>query len=77
MCIRDRLYALADKTNGSVSYPTQINTLSEQLRNADSIKPVIYQNVVTKPLMDSKWLFFLLVVPLVLEWLLRRYHGSL
>lgn len=71
------LYALADKTNGSVSYPTQINTLSEQLRNADSIKPVIYQNVVTKPLMDSKWLFFLLVVPLVLEWLLRRYHGSL
>lgn len=71
------LYALADKTNGSVSYPAQISALTEQLLSSDSIKPVIYQNVITEPLMDSKWLFFLLVVPLVLEWLLRRYHGSL
>ncbi len=71
------LYALADKTNGSVTYPGQISTLTDQLLSSDSIKPVIYQNVITKPLMDSKWLFFLLVVPLILEWLLRRYHGSL
>lgn len=71
------LYALADKTNGTVSYPAQISTLTDQLLSSDSIKPVIYQNVITKPLMDSKWLFFLLVVPLILEWLLRRYHGSL
>lgn len=71
------LYALADKTNGSVSYPSQLTDLTEQLLNSDIIKPVIYQNVITKPLMDSKWLFFLLVVPLILEWLLRRYHGSL
>lgn len=71
------LYALADKTNGSVTYPGQLSTLTDQLLSSDSIKPVIYQNVITKPLMDSKWLFFLLVVPLILEWLLRRYHGSL
>ncbi len=71
------LYSLADKTSGSVSYPNQIESLGESLLQSDNIKPVIYQNVITKPLVDNRWLFFLLVIPLILEWLLRRYHGSL
>ncbi len=71
------LYALAQKTQGSVSYPNQIADLGQRILTADNIKPVVYQNVISKPLVDSKWLFFLLVIPLILEWLLRRYHGSL
>lgn len=71
------LYALADKTKGSVNYHEQIEELGNRLLNADNIKPVIYQNVISKPLIDNRWLFLLLFLPLIIEWLLRRYYGSL
>ena len=71
------LYALADKTNGSVRFHQQVGALSTELLNAENIKPVIYQNVISKPLIDNRWLFLLLFLPLAMEWLLRRYFGSL
>jgi len=71
------LYALSTRSNGSISYLDQVDALTDRLLNADDIKPVLYQNVISKPLLDSNWLFLLLVIPLILEWVLRRYHGSL
>lgn len=71
------LYALSQSTNGSVFYPADIDRLKEQLLNQDQLKPIIYQNVVTKPFLELKWLFLLLIGPLFIEWVLRRYYGSL
>jgi len=71
------LYSLAERTGGSVTYPTNIASLGTSLLSSDKIKPVIYQSTVTKPLLDNKWLLLFLIIPLILEWALRRYFGSL
>ncbi len=42
----------------------------------ETMKPTMYQSSQTRSLMELRWLFFLLVIPLLLEWFLRRYHGS-
>ena len=71
------LYSLAERTGGSVIYPTDVPSLGTSLLSSDKIKPVIYQSTVTKPLLDTKWLLLFLIIPLILEWALRRYFGSL
>lgn len=71
------LYSLAERTQGAVYYPAQVTQLGQELLNSDKIKPVIYQNTITKPLLDNKWILLFIIVPLILEWALRRYYGSL
>ena len=71
------LYSLAERTGGTVTYPNDILALGTDLLSSDKIKPVIYQSTITKPLMDNKWFILLLIIPLLLEWALRRYFGSL
>lgn len=71
------LHALAQKTKGDVSYPNQVELLADGLLDSENIKPVVYQSVISKPLVDIKTLFFLLAALLGLEWILRRYYGSL
>jgi len=71
------LHALAAKSSGKVFYPDQINLLQEELLGNDQMKPILYQNVVNRSILDLKWLLGLLLLSLVLEWFLRRYFGRL
>ena len=72
------LHALATKSDGKVYYPDQINQLQEELLLAnDQMKPILYQNVVNRSILDLKWLLGLLLLSLVVEWFLRRYYGRL
>ena len=48
----------------------------EKLKNKKSVKPVIYQTTKTRSVINLKWLCFLLMGLLTLEWFMRRYHGS-
>jgi len=71
------LHALATKSSGKVYYPDQMNLLQEELLGNDQMKPILYQNVVNRSILDLKWLLGLLLLSLVLEWFLRRYFGRL
>lgn len=71
------LHALATKSDGKVYYPDQINQLQEELLANDQMKPILYQNVVNRSILDLKWLLGLLLLSLVVEWFLRRYYGRL
>lgn len=71
----DVLLALAGE-NGGIYYPDAMDQLADEVLNKASIKPVIYQNVKTQPLIDLKWLFFILLAMITAEWALRRYYGS-
>ena len=71
------LHALATKSSGKVYYPDQINLLQEELLGNDQMKPILYQNIVNRSILDLKWLLGLLLLSLVLEWFLRRYFGRL
>ncbi len=71
------LYALTQKYGGKMYYPDQIDQLADEINNNDHIKPIIYQNVISRPLLNQSWILALLVSFLTLEWILRRYFGNL
>lgn len=71
------LYSLAQKNEGKVYYSNQMDQLLQDLLADESLKPIIYQNQITKSVLDFKWLFALLALLLGAEWFLRRYFGSI
>lgn len=70
------LYSLSSKYGGQVVYPSALNQLETQLLTSESLKPVIYQSVRNHPLLQLKWIFFVFLLLLGLEWFLRRYFGG-
>jgi hypothetical protein len=70
------LRSLAEKYSGAMVYPDKILSLKDILINNESIKPVLYESKSTKSIISLKWLFFLILSLLTLEWFLRRYFGN-
>lgn len=70
------LRLLSDKYSGAVVYPAQVLSVADLIREKASIKPVIYQTAKTRPVINLKWIFFLLLTLLAGEWFLRRYFGG-
>lgn len=70
------LKLLSEKYGGEMIYPDQINDITSILKNKETIKPVLYQTSRTQPLINIKWVFYLLLFILTLEWFLRRYFGG-
>lgn len=70
------LRLLSDKFGGEVVYPGDMASIAEKIRAKESVKPVIYNTTQTRPVIHLKWLFFLLLGLLSLEWFLRRYFGG-
>ncbi len=69
------LRRLGSEFGGSVFYPTQIDALGDSLL-ARNIKPVIFTSTRTRSVINLKWIFFLILGMLSLEWFLRRYFGA-
>ncbi|MFZ1749842.1 MAG: hypothetical protein WAU01_06605 [Saprospiraceae bacterium] len=70
------LKSLSEKYSGETVYVSGIASLKEKLLNDSNIKPVLYQTNSTKAIIHLKWLFFLILTLLSLEWFMRRYYGS-
>jgi hypothetical protein len=69
------LRRLSQEFGGQVFYQNQLGALGDSLLAKD-IKPVIYSTNRTRSVINLKWIFFLLVGMLSLEWFLRRYFGA-
>ncbi len=70
------LASLAQKTNGRLFYPDQIDSLENFILNHKTIKPLIYTQSKSRTLISMPWLLALLIGLLALEWIIRRYSGS-
>jgi hypothetical protein len=70
------LRLLSDRYGGQLVYPQEINSLPQLLADRGTVKPVIYQTVNTRSLINLKGIFFILLGLLTLEWFLRRYFGG-
>ncbi|MCB0706290.1 MAG: hypothetical protein KDC34_13320 [Saprospiraceae bacterium] len=70
------LRLLSQEMGGQTVYPGQLSTIATAIRGQETVKPVIYESTRTRPLIDLKWIFFLLLLFLSAEWFLRRYFGS-
>lgn len=70
------LRALAMQHKGSYFTPTQMQAIAENINKTNQLKPILYQNFVTESFINFKWLFFLILLLLSVEWFLRKYMGG-
>ncbi|MGB0984610.1 MAG: hypothetical protein ACPG19_11245 [Saprospiraceae bacterium] len=70
------LRLLSNKYEGETVYQDQLSSLVELIKAKDSVKPKLYDTMQTKNIINLKWIFFLILFLLSLEWFLRRFYGS-
>lgn len=70
------LNQLAKNYGGEFLFPQQMNSLPEKIRKNAAVRTLIRSSVSNDPLIDWKWLFFLLLVCLGLEWFIRKRSGN-
>lgn len=70
------LRLLSEQYGGSVFYPEAMGNIPAAIKERGNVKPVIYETAQTQPVINFKWLFFLLLVLLSAEWATRRYFGA-
>ncbi|MFD2326336.1 hypothetical protein [Mucilaginibacter galii] len=70
------LYNMAKQSGGKMLQPAQLNQLAELIRKNENIKTVVYDDQRYSDLIDSKWLFVLILALLSTEWFLRKREGE-
>jgi hypothetical protein len=70
------LRALSNQFGGSMVYPKDMVSLADSIKSRTNIKPVMYTTNKTQTAMNLKWIFFLIMSILSVEWFARRYFGS-
>jgi hypothetical protein len=69
------LYQLATQTGGMFYTPDQMDILMEDLKNSNSLKPASYFQEMVNELLNLRWLFFVILFLLSMEWFLRKFWG--
>ena len=69
------LAQLARRSGARLYYPAQIDKLAQDIIKAN-YKPVITAEEDLKDLINLKWLFFVVLAFLTVEWAVRKYSGS-
>jgi len=72
----DLLYAMSEQTGGKLYFSDQLDQLAAEIDQKGLAKPVLFDSLKTQGLIHLKWIFFLILGLLSLEWFLRRYYGS-
>ncbi|MBL4669405.1 MAG: hypothetical protein JKY30_09105 [Flavobacteriales bacterium] len=70
------LQNIAQKFGGKLFYPKQLNKVAESINSNNDIAAIIYEENDMKELINLKWIFFVLLTLLSLEWFLRKRNGA-
>ena len=70
------LYKLASSSGGKMYLPQDFSALTDDLKSDKDIVPLIYSTEQIEELIESKLLFFMLLLLLSLEWFIRKYRGA-
>ncbi len=69
------LAQLARRSGSRLYYPSQFDKLAQDIEKAN-FKPVISSEEELKDLINLKWIFFVILGFLTVEWAVRKYSGS-
>lgn len=69
------LYQLAVQSGGKFYLPSDVNGLLSELENNNRLKATSYFQEMIHELLDLKWIFFVVLLLLSLEWFLRKFWG--
>jgi hypothetical protein len=70
------LYSIAQKHGGELVAPNELDKLIQKLNSRDDIKTVSYSQNKLSELINLKWIFFLLLALLGVEWFIRKRNGA-
>jgi hypothetical protein len=70
------LQNIAEKFGGKLYYPKQIDEILNEINSNNNINSIIYEENDLKELISLKWIFFVLLGLLSLEWFLRKRNGA-
>ncbi len=70
------LFSIAQKHDGELIYANQLEQLTNKLANREDVKSVSYSEKKLNDLINLKWVFFLLLSLLSIEWFMRKRSGS-
>ncbi len=70
------LYSLTKRYGGQVFYPDNLQALADTINNSPNVEPTLYSSYKTQAVINLKWLFFLLLAFLTIEWFLRKFIGG-
>lgn len=66
---------IALESGGQLFYKNHLDALEKTIEQNDNIKPVIYKQNEVKELLNLKWIFFVILGLLSLEWFIRKWNG--
>ncbi len=69
------LYQLANQSGGKFYQPTETGLLINDLKNNPQLKAISYYQEMVNGLLNLKWLFFVVLLLLSVEWFLRKFWG--
>jgi hypothetical protein len=70
------LNSIAEKQNGKLFLPSQFDELKNELLQREDLLPVAYSEQKLNELINLKWIFFLIIALLSLEWFIRKRFGG-
>ncbi len=70
------LNGLNEKYGGQLWYDTDAEKLLEMIKSESPLKPIIYNTSKTESALNLRWILFLLIGLLFVEWFVRRFLGS-
>ncbi|HTO15968.1 MAG TPA: hypothetical protein VLZ83_09360 [Edaphocola sp.] len=68
----DLMYQLAKKSNGSFFTQFNFSNIADSIVANPNIKTFIHTQTQSKPIIDKRWIFFLIIALASSEWLLRK-----
>jgi hypothetical protein len=69
------LYQLSNRTGGKLFYPAEIMKMRDELLKNQYIKPITYSSNQTTLLIDLRWIFFIILSLLSVEWFFRKRYA--
>ena len=73
----DKLEQLVTLTKGKLFFPSQVESLIENLVTDENYKTIEKNNSIRSPLIDWKWLLIFICSFFAAEWFIRKYNGLL
>ena len=70
------LYQLSFANQGKMFFPDQLNQLKESIKNNENIAARSYTEKKLQEIVHLKWIFFLILVLISVEWFLRKLYGT-
>ncbi len=70
------LYQISSETGAQLFYYNQLEALGKTIAENQNIKPILHDTFKTDSIINLKWIFFLIVCLLSVEWFVRKYLGG-